>query len=141
MLEVDFQKKIIDAIKTIGGYGFKLSNRYLRDVPDLLIVYKDTYLIEVKKGNLLSKSDNLNIKITPGQKNKIEILQKSGANCGLIILCEMKINDKTKHIIASTKEIKDRYNLSEFKSVHVFDKYKELEIILPKLLPALEKEI
>ena len=35
--EISFQKEIIDSAKSIGGYGFKLSNRFTVGVPDLLI--------------------------------------------------------------------------------------------------------
>lgn len=37
MKETDFQKVVMDAVRAEGGYGLKLSNKFLVGVPDLLI--------------------------------------------------------------------------------------------------------
>ena len=82
MNELNFQKALIDAAKKEGGYGFKMSNRHLAGIPDLLIKLPefDTALIECKKIKRVKFSHHESI---PNNITKLqEIVLKRFINAG-----------------------------------------------------------
>lgn len=96
MKEVDYQKKIIDAVNSQGGYGLKMSNRFLAGVPDLLIHLRPypTAVVEVK---MLTSPVNLDTpmqlghSITPLQRSTLLRMRKAGLMTGWVgILCGIR---------------------------------------------------
>lgn len=57
--ETQFQKDLIDEAARQGGYGIKMSNKFLAGVPDLLIkmpAWPSAVLVEMKKNAEVSKN-------------------------------------------------------------------------------------
>lgn len=85
MNELAAQKLIIDAVRSVGGAGWKLSNRFLVGVPDLLLCLprQPIGVWEVKISDR-KKSDMLTLKITPLQEKTLNDLHNAGGYCGVI---------------------------------------------------------
>lgn len=101
MKELIFQKKVIEAVRELGGYAVALNNRFLRSIPDLMLVYNyNTYVVEVKMAELIKTKDIYRISITEGQKLEIKKLQESGADSGVMIYT---VEDKEIRVMCSRK--------------------------------------
>lgn len=92
-LEVDYQKAIIEAVKDDGGYGLKMSNRFLVGVPDLLLHpgWLPTMIVEVKRDSLPARPDTkMTIDISPNQRKNLLAFQKSGGVAGWLLVVPIK---------------------------------------------------
>lgn len=76
-LEVDYQKLICDVVKEAGGFGKKLSNRFLVGVPDLLLLHPDWTpgIYEVKLNKKPIRKDIVNLEVTVPQENFLRAIE------------------------------------------------------------------
>jgi len=82
MKEIDLQKRCIDAVREMGGFAQKMSNRFLVGVPDLLIQLpeKNTTFWEVKRrGSVYQNPDP-----RPKQKIWLRDFVKAGGVGGVV---------------------------------------------------------
>jgi hypothetical protein len=79
--ELGYQKLVIDAVKSDGGFAFKLSNRFLSGIPDLLVQLPglSTHLWEVK----LSRP-NRPSQVTPLQRQTLLDYYEAGGKGGVL---------------------------------------------------------
>lgn len=97
MKEVDAQKLVIDAVKSAGGHGHKLSNRFLVGVVDLLIKLpgQPAMLAEVKleKRSSFKGQTSDSVYFTPDvtalQWKFLKDYHDAGMTCGLISFVEV----------------------------------------------------
>lgn len=85
MTELEAQRLVVKAAKSVGGTGWKLSNRFLIGVPDLLICVpgQSTGIWEVKM-NDKPKGEEITLKLTPLQEKTLSDLDNAGGYCGVI---------------------------------------------------------
>lgn len=87
--ETSYQHDIIKAVVALGGWGKKLSNRFLIGIPDLGIVLRPfgQMIIEVKKvEHAASTNRPVNTGLTDLQSINLRDIAKSGGNCGVLLL-------------------------------------------------------
>jgi len=83
--ELDMQEKLVDAVKKVeGGYGFKLSNKFLAGIPDLFLSTPSVgpVLLEVK---MVEGPEQL-VLLTPLQRHVIIRLKAAGTAAGIIVI-------------------------------------------------------
>ncbi len=90
--EVDLQSKCIDAIRELGGFAQKMSNRFLIGVPDVLCQLPEntTSFWEVKVRPTIYQNPDP----SPKQKIWLRDFTKAGGFCGVIYFVRgIKVND------------------------------------------------
>lgn len=89
-VETDYQKHILDVIIAEGGYGIKLSNRFLVGIPDLFIkpLHAVASLVEVKlqKGYPVNPDTPIHVNITALQRHHLMQYSKAGGISGWIMI-------------------------------------------------------
>lgn len=106
MHEVDLQRKIIDAVIEIGGWGKKVSNMYVNGIPDLLLVKhisivncrpRDTFHTEIKTLNALPIKNGDVVKLahplTLLQEKCIMDINKAGGCAAWCLIYTSKTED------------------------------------------------
>ena len=105
--ELLLQRNLIKATETLGGYGLKLSNRFLIGIPDLLLHVPgySTSLIECKFTTIpkLAKTP-VKVALTPLQRDTIRQMQKAGMKAGwcLFVADREGPNPNFHYVLAST---------------------------------------
>src|SRR5580692_714296 len=86
MNELDAQRLVVQAAKSVGGYGFKLSNKFLIGIPDLLVQLprQSTGLWEVKINDKPRVVEEVSLKLTPLQDKVLADFSAAGGFCGVI---------------------------------------------------------
>lgn len=86
MNELAAQRLVIQAVKSVGGTGWKLSNKFLIGVPDLLLCLpgQAVGIWEVKISDRPKTVDQITLKLTPLQDKTLGDLAKAGGYCGVI---------------------------------------------------------
>ena len=87
--ETAYQRDIIHAVEQLGGWGKKLSNRFLIGIPDLGITLRPfgTTIVEVKKvDHSPTNSRAAQTGLTELQAINLRDIWKSGGNCGVILI-------------------------------------------------------
>ncbi len=86
MNELQAQKLVIDAVREYGGAGWKLSNRFLVGIPDLLLCLplQTVGIWEVKIGDMPKRDNHVKLAITPLQEKTLNDLHNAGGFCGVI---------------------------------------------------------
>lgn len=85
MIEIDYQKLLVDAVRQDGGFAFKMANRFLGGIPDLLIQLPTytTWLWEVKfKARRPVKPER--VPLRPLQYKFMTDYVKAGGLCGVV---------------------------------------------------------
>lgn len=85
MKEVDIQRSILDLVRDVGGFGFKMSNQFLSGVPDLFVVLPTfaPVLMEVKNEGEVKETTIRKVGVTPLQREKLLRLNQLG-NFGMV---------------------------------------------------------
>lgn len=88
MEEVDLQKEVIKSVISAGGYGHKLSNRFITGVADLLIKLPDCVatVLEVKFGRYVVplRAPKIAVEITSPQARFLRGYHNAGMVVGLL---------------------------------------------------------
>lgn len=86
MNELGYQKLIIDVVRDAGGAAFKLSNRFLIGVPDLLVKLPrcEAALLEVKLNPFPKKSPTIRLAVTRPQELFLQKFRKAGMITGYV---------------------------------------------------------
>lgn len=86
MNELEAQRLVIKSVRVNGGYAFKLSNRFLVGIPDLLIQMpgRGTSLWEVKIRDYPKKESAFHIQVTPPQLKRLRDFYHAGGRGGVI---------------------------------------------------------
>lgn len=86
MNELQAQKLVIDAVRSVGGAGWKLSNRFLVGVPDLLLCLprQPIGVWEVKINDRPKRAVHVKLEVTPLQEKTLNDLHNAGGYCGVI---------------------------------------------------------
>lgn len=84
LTELQLQSKLVEAIKEEGGFGFKLSNKFLAGPPDLYLSHPSTgtVFIEMKLNSRMQRPVN----VTDLQLHTISKMQKAGTRCGIVVV-------------------------------------------------------
>lgn len=84
--ELDCQRLVVKAVREHGGFGFKMSNRFLAGIPDLLIQHETlgTGLWEVKLDKYHPRQQVFKLKLTELQKKTLKDFAAAGGFCGVI---------------------------------------------------------
>lgn len=92
MKELDYQKLIIDVVRTHGGAAFKLSNRFLVGVSDLLVKLPalPPALLEVKLDAIPVKSNLIGLSVTVPQKRFLAAFGQAGMHTGIVSIIHKK---------------------------------------------------
>ena len=88
MIENDFQRALIDTTKELGGWGIKLSNRFLAGIPDL----GECFFIECKRKGFrreLAIDQKIRIETTAIQRAVMRAMQHAGANVAVVLLIDI----------------------------------------------------
>ena len=85
MKELDAQRLIIEVVRDHGGAAFKLSNRFLVGVSDLLIKvpFLPAALIEVKLDQLPVKNTFVRLAVTVPQQRFLGQFERAGMAAGI----------------------------------------------------------
>ena len=87
MLELKFQSEILRSLKLQGGFGCKISDRYKRGVPDLLVATKSgLVLLELKSLKKVSEKFKVNTGVTLIQQ---EMLSRYNDARGEIVAAQL----------------------------------------------------
>lgn len=123
MSEQQMQNLIISDTKKLGGFAFKLSNRFTVGIPDLFISLPNygMVLIECKFiSKFPVKKSNIDIKLTPKQRQIIRKIQQSDGQAACVI--GYKFKHKNRNVWAFHVE-RDPDKLSikveELKNTHI----------------------
>lgn len=86
MDELGFQNLIIKAVRREGGFGHKMSNRFLVGVPDLLLKLKtvSSGLWEVKMVDRPKHKKTVMLNVSPLQAKWLSQFHAVGGPCGVI---------------------------------------------------------
>lgn len=84
MLELVFQRHLIDALRRADGFGFKLDNKYMSGVPDLLLCHPNYGPVFIETKVIKPNTDI--ILITPLQSETLKKLRHADCNVGIVIL-------------------------------------------------------
>lgn len=86
MNELQLQRLVIQAAKSVGGTGWKLSNKFLVGVPDLLICLpgQPISIWEAKLNDKPLVVTEVTLKLTPLQEKTLSDLDNAGGFCGVI---------------------------------------------------------
>lgn len=89
--ELRLQSLVVRAVNSHGGFAFKLSNRFLVGVPDLLIHLPNTGtgIWEVKSCEMGKLREQFTLKVTPLQDKFLRVMSKAGGTCGVISFIEI----------------------------------------------------
>ena len=84
LTELQIQAKLVEAIKEVGGFGYKQSNKFLAGPPDLFLTHEDTgpVFIEVK----LMENPSRPVLVTPLQELTMKRMQKAKTKCGVAVV-------------------------------------------------------
>lgn len=84
LTELQLQSKLVEAVKRIGGFGYKQSNKFLAGPPDLYLSHPATgpVFIEVK----LNQPGHNVVLVSPLQESTIIRMQNAGSRCGVLVL-------------------------------------------------------
>lgn len=113
--EVDHQGDIVKAVKRLGGWGKKLSNRFLIGIPDLGIVIRPYghFIIEVKMVEHAATTNRpVNTGLTDLQAINLRDIAASGGNCGVLLIC--KTATRGNHKVWGYYGPAETYNPKEF---------------------------
>lgn len=103
-LELPFQSKLIQAVKEEGGWGRKLSNRFIIGMPDLLLklpCYVSPFLVEVKMVVLpVRLDDQLKVALTALQGQTLLEWRRAGGSGGALICYQEPGRGGGKQILA-----------------------------------------
>lgn len=93
-VETDYQGDIVKAVKAEGGYGVKMSNRFLIGVPDLYLkpLGLPSMLVEVKLLTAYPVMDDsiMRVELTALQRSSLLDHQGSGGVSGWLLLVKAK---------------------------------------------------
>lgn len=91
MDELGIQSDLIRAARDVGGFGVKLSHRFIVGVVDLLIQLPGlpTALIEVKFDRVLTRSRVQRLALTPHQRAFILNVQGAGGHSGWVLAVQV----------------------------------------------------
>lgn len=86
MKETSLQTLVVDAIRANNGFAFKLANRFLIGVPDVLAQPRNmrTSLWEVKKNPEPWAGSRVRLALTPHQYSFLDRFTDAGGICGVI---------------------------------------------------------
>lgn len=87
--ETAYQRDIIKAVQDMGGWGKKLSNKFVVGIPDLGITLRPfgTVIVEVKKVDHASTTNRPTLTgLTELQSINLRDIWKSGGSCGVLLL-------------------------------------------------------
>lgn len=144
MNELAIQKLIVDAVRRGGGFSFKLANRFLIGVPDVLIQLpvRGTSLWEVKV-NDVKASGTTAVKITLHQYNFLRDYAEAGGKCGLISILrspgELMIEAVPFGMLDSTPSVEIRYR-AETKKHTVLRRGHREQLILEEIERVYDEE-
>lgn len=99
MSEQQMQNIILEDIKSIGGYGFKTSSRYMVGVPDLYLTtpIRGGLFIECKFIKNISKFEaKMSVKTTPKQRQILKRLNDFGTIA--VVLIGYKIKEGNRNV-------------------------------------------
>lgn len=137
--ELWFQRQLIEAAKALGGYGQKLSNRFISGVPDLLLqVPKNrTILAEVKQKLITDSTRLVTVNLTKLQYDKLHRHQKSGGYGGWVMVAHLRSGEKW--VMASTDLDADTFTIQHYKeqSCHMKRSDPWTKPLLEQVLPIL----
>jgi hypothetical protein len=112
--ELDMQEKLVEAVKKIeGGYGFKLSNKFLAGIPDLFLSTPSVgpVLLEVK---MVDGPEEL-VLLTPLQRHVIIKLKAAGTAAGIVaIRPEEEFRRYTAYVTTDHDVVRINSNMSKF---------------------------
>lgn len=84
--ETDIQRQLINSAEETGGYGLKLSNRFIVGVPDLILAMPIPPMysfIEMKKDDWPKTSDVVTWGVTKIQENTLVTMQNAGLRAAM----------------------------------------------------------
>lgn len=86
MKELSLQALVVGSVRRNDGFAFKMANRFLVGIPDLLIQVLGcpTSLWEVKQGPELYQGTRVKFNLTPHQYSFLNRFWKAGGVCGVI---------------------------------------------------------
>ena len=115
--ELYFQKKLIDAAEKLGGYGFKMSNRFLVGVVDLLIQLPNcpTLLLEVKQKALTPGTKLVNVGLRPLQSAHLAKHLRSGGYGGWVMIAWLPNGERW--VMYSPDLGRLKFNIEEYKEL------------------------
>lgn len=86
--ELQMQKETVDAVRTVGGFAHKMSNRFLIGVADLLIKLPQTehpaMVLEVKINKLPLKTKTITLNVSPLQERYLCDAAAAGMPAGVL---------------------------------------------------------
>lgn len=84
--ELDLQRWVVNTVRRNSGFAFKLSNRFLVGVPDILIQmpFSITSIWEVKVNDRLVTRDYITLEVTAMQEKWLRDYATSMGVCGVI---------------------------------------------------------
>lgn len=87
MNELGLQRLVLSSVKKKGGFGIKMSNRFLVGIPDLLLQLQGypTTIWEAKKWREPTYGARVIPKVTPAQWRFLNEFYKHGGICGVIM--------------------------------------------------------
>lgn len=87
MNELAAQSLVIKALRQEGGFGIKMSNRFLAGVPDLMLCLRghpEIGVFEVKIDEVPKRDNYITLKLTDLQEKFLRDLDDLGGWCGVI---------------------------------------------------------
>lgn len=86
MNELRFQKLIVDAVRSVGGFAHKMSSKFLIGVPDLFLKLPAHVpgMWEVKINDMPKRTNGVKLDITPLQLKWLSDYAHSGGVAGVI---------------------------------------------------------
>jgi len=106
MIEVAAQTLIVKSVKKHGGYAFKLANRFLIGVPDLLIQLPGLIgaLTEVKMNHWPVLAKYVKLGISPQQAVSLRSWEEAGGVSLVISMCN-DLKNRRMYMYTSTHKI------------------------------------
>jgi len=137
--ELQYQTHLVKACKGVGGFAFKLSNRFLGGIPDLFLQMPNfpSLMVEVKLWKTLPKPGS-NRPIANGltalQKQTLMQMHLAGSHCGWLAICQ----EGTSEYIYTCQDPNHNPTVEEFRAKSVERKRgKSWPVILPQILAPL----
>lgn len=86
MSELALQSLVVDAVRGVDGFGFKLANKFLIGIPDLLLCLPGQAigLWEVKLNDRPKKSNDITLDLSLLQQRTLSNCTDAGGYCGVI---------------------------------------------------------
>lgn len=104
--ELKLQTDIIKSVERMGGYGLKMSNRFMIGIPDLLIMLPPyaPCIIEVKDFGEVVDKFNLKVPVTPKQNHTLNLMSgvyERHFNHGCVSMVLVGMVHKNEHRLVS----------------------------------------